>query len=859
MELEELAQLVASQDDSALWQLDEAWRTAQELRSTDPRSGAERLAQLAPLWARMYATSRSMQWYPDQLSVVDAAVADLEHPGEALTELQAAAHLAAVEWVTWTDGLSAVTLVDALRAADDFDQRFGGADQPLRIRWMWAQSRYVRALVLGVVENPRSKIVALDTLAAQLATETDEELRDSAQNALVMACSEMLDVDPVEATQRLQGFINADPHLAVDETVWAYRVLLGRRWSELTPPDQAGRAAVLSQVQAVIAQAVGGQRTPMRVAQLGGLWSIPMEDAIRRVDYTQIHALTQPFLSLADGAEPAVREEVLATAIMWARGIDRSEQGQESEHSLAAWAELGRRFGNDTGDDIAHLVATVWIEWASHETSFDRAHALSLYHEAVTRFGDLTHPEVREPMVWTRLNYADYLRRLNRPQEAIPVAEALAAEISADNPAPERRAAVIALRMLGTRIFETGTETSLKYLRQMLDTFGADPDPDVRAAIADGICRLWTEPRDAASAAWGCEQFRLRFDADTDSRVVLRNNSRIDYEATVLLESGLEDQAVALLGSLVDRWRESPDPAIVEDVRNAQYRINKITTSSQDPLYQQLAAEFDSAAGYSSPLMRGRVWKKVIKKARNSPDGKTALLAMRAHVGIVRGDVDDELWTFADRSSRAGLKDWELLRERIEPVAADELAQIHLDLLWFAAKAQDKLNELDKAYALYTEIEKVAGQTHSLTSDAAQTALNCQLYRARLLVRMGNIPGALSTYSHLIATEQHNQTNWGMHRMALAASERADVMAQTGDWRSAAQGYRDAFHAALEVVADQPALVARIGVLAAVAWAHAGDAATAASMADQLRATGIPLDHEQHQQVAGVLAWARPQ
>ena len=81
----------------------------------------------------------------------------------------------------------------------------------------------------------------------------------------------------------------------------------------------------------------------------------------------------------------------------------------------------------------------------------------------------------------------------------------------------------------------------------------------------------------------------------------------------------------------------------------------------------------------------------------------------------------------------------------------------------------------------------------------------------------------------------------------------------TGDWRAAAQGYRDAFHAALEVVADQPALVARIGVLAAVAWAHAGDAATAASMADQLRATGLPLDHEQHQQIAGVLAWARPQ
>lgn len=859
MDLEELAQLITNQDDSALWHLDEAWRAAQEARATDPRSGAERLAQLAPLWAQVYAQSGSMQWYADQLALVDTAVADLEHPGDAVTELQAAAHLAAVEWVTWVEGLSAVTLVNALHAADSFDVRFGGAEQSLNVHKMWAQSRFVRALVLGAVENPRAKIAALDTLAAQLGSETDQGLLDLAQTSRAMATSEMIEVDPAEARRRLESIISSDPGLAQDETVWAHRALLSTRWSDLAPQDQAGREAVLAQTRAVIGQAILGELSVMRAAQLGGLWSILLDDAIRRADFAGLSALIEPYVNIAEGADANLCQEVLSTAIMWARGIDQAEDGRESEYSLAVWAELGRRFGNDEGPELSPLVAIVWINWAGHEASHDREHAMTLYAEAVARFGDSTHPEIYEPITWTRLNYADHLRQLNRYEEATAVAEALAADITAEAPPPQRRAAVIALRMLGTRLTPTGSPASLAYLRRMLDSFGEDPEPGVREAVTEAVSRVWTDTDDPDAAAWACEQFRIRFDADSDPRVIRRNNSRIDYEATALLEAGRKDEAVALLGSLVERWREAPDPAILEDVRRAQQRINHIT-DPEDPAYRELADAFEAAAENSVGLMRSRGWKKVIKKARNSPDGKTALLAMRAHQRIVQQDTDDELWTFVERSSRAALEDLELLRGRIEPIAATELTNLHLDLLWMAAIAQEHAKELGKAYAFYDQIEKVAGPTFSPTGTPAQFSLNSRLHRARLLVRMGNVPAAMSAYAELISIEEANQTSFGFHRIALAACEQSDLLAQSGDWRSAASGYRNGFHAALRMEGKSRApLLLQTGVRAVEAWARAGDAAAASAMADQLRDTGIPLDHEQHQTVASVLAWARPQ
>lgn len=858
MDLEELSRLINDQDDSALWHLDEAWRAAQELRSTDPRSAVEQLAQLAPLWAQVYAQSGSMQWYADQLALLDATIADLEHPGDALTEMQAGAHLIAVEWVTWVEGLSAVALVNAMQAADDFDQRFGGTDQPIAVRRMWARSRFVRALVLGAVENAQAKIAALDLLVAQLSSESDEGLLDLAKSARGMATSEMLDVDPVEAERRLASMIDADPELSQDETVWAHRALLTRRWNALTPPDQAGRQAVLAQARSIIDQALGGQRSVMRADQLGGLWSLLLEDAIQRADFAQLQATVKPYLDLAEGAEPEVRQEVLSTAIMWARGIDRAEDGRESEHSLAAWAELGRRFGNDTQPELEPLVGTVWIQWADHEASHDRDHAVTLYQEAINRFGASTHPEIYEPITWTRLNLANELRQLNRFEEATAAAESLAGDISAEDPPPQRRAAVIALRMLGTRLTSTGTPESLEYLRRMLDNFGEDPDTSVREAVTEAISRVWDESTDPAAVAWACEQFRIRFDADVDPRVIRRNNSRINVEATTLLDAGRQDEAVALLASLVERWRESPDPAIMEDVRRAQQRMN-LVTDPEDPVYRELAVAFEAAAGHTVGLMRSRGWKKVIKKARTSPDGKTALLAMRAHQRIVQQDTDDQLWTFVERSSRAALEDLELLRGRIEPIAATELTDIHLDLLWMAAVAQEQLNELNKAFALYAQIEQVAGQIFDPTDTAAQFSLNSRLHRARLLVQLGNVPAAMSTYAELIAIEEANQTTYGFHRIALAASEQSDLLAQGGDWRSAASGYRNAFHAALRMQgsAREP-MITRTGVRSVEAWARAGDAAAAAAMADQLHSTGIALDHEQHQTVASVLAWARP-
>lgn len=858
MDLEELSRLISDHDDSALWHLDEAWRAAQEVRSTDPRSAAEQLAQLAPLWAQIYAQSGSMQWYADQLTLLDTAVSDLEHPGDALTEMQAAAHLIAAEWVTWVEGLSAIALVNAIQAADRFDQRFGGADQPIAVRRMWARSRIVRALVLGAVENSQAKIAALDLLVAQLSTESDEDLREFARSAQSMATSELLDVDPAEAERRLMSMIEADPELRQDETVWAHRALLTRRWNALTPPDQAGRQAVLAQARSIIDQALGGQRSVMRVGQLGGLWSLVLEDAIQRADFAQLQGIIRPYLDLAEGAEPEVRQEVLSTAIMWARGIDRAEDDRYSEYSLAAWAELGRRFGNDTEPELEPLVGTVWIRWASHEASHDRDHALTLYEEAIKRFGASTHPDLYEPITWTRLNYADALRQLNRFAEAKAAAESLANDVAADAPPPQRRAAVIALRMLGTRLTTTGEPESLEYLRRMLDTFGDDPDTGVREAATAAIARVWDEGSDPAAVAWACEQFRIRFDADVDPRVIRRNNSRINVEATTLLDSGRQAEALALLASLVERWRESPDPAVMEDVRRAQQRIALIT-NPEDPVYRELSAAFEAASEHTVGLMRSRGWKKVIKKARACPDGKTALLAMRAHQRIVQQDTDDELWTFVERSSRAALDDLELLRGRIEPIAATELTNIHLDLLWMAAVAQGQLKEFNKAYALYDQVEQVAGQIFDPTDAAAQFSLNSRLHRARLLVRLGNVPAAMSVYAELIAIEEANQTTYGFHRIALAASEQSDLLAQGGDWRSAASGYRDAFHAALRMEGSaRDPMITRAGVRSVEAWARAGDAAAAAAMADQLRGTGIALEHEQHQTVASVLAWARP-
>jgi tetratricopeptide (TPR) repeat protein len=237
-----------------------------------------------------------------------------------------------------------------------------------------------------------------------------------------------------------------------------------------------------------------------------------------------------------DLSDRVVRESVFTAR--FERGVLATEAGDLPAAAAGYLAAAGLPFDESDPDEAHELAMALLNAGIAWSALGDDTAALATYDELVTRLGAATDPVTRDQVVRARVNRAVALLSLDRFDDAVTAAAALAAELDADDPAEaEQRGMALRVRAAALRAGDRPEDAIVTLAEAEPLAEVAEVGAREQAAAAQGErAELLAELGRAGEAIELLERATVRFGDDPDLRGVV--TQLLDAEAELLDATG---------------------------------------------------------------------------------------------------------------------------------------------------------------------------------------------------------------------------------------------------------------------------------------------------------------------------------
>lgn len=744
-------------DEQAVELLSAALADAQPARS-EPEAVA--LAEAVGLLLRLETTPETYPLVLERLRLLTGLTAGVETP--AVREACALAELEAIEWIHGADP-DVIVLVDVLRAAEAYADRYGDPAEPLAIRRARAEALLTAGLLARHLGRPANDVAhAFEHVALSLTGEHDPRLRTVRLQALYEASKTRLGLDDgrAESLELLRRVIEEAKDLPEARPLLHRSVLLllDAGEGDAGEGDAAEAQSVRSLADDVLA-------LPLTEETRRGfaLHRAFLDEVLLRVPEELREAESEARHRALIDRFAAHPDDELRDGLLWALLLRYGRQGEESSRTAAALRVLGHADAAFAGDHspltvAARLRLAARVAEATAALG-DPVRAVALSEDLVRRFpGAERDPELRVPFALAELERALRLDDVGRREEARALLASIPVRFVAEGDLPDASDVIAqALYWHGRLLREAGRLTeSRAVIEELLGRFATAEDPGLRAQAANSLFSLWQSPdvspedQEAARARFG-----VLFGQDEDPHIRGLDARRLLRQATDEAERGRRDTAVALLNSLVARHGESSEADIRDTVRLARENLGILSVPA--------VAQSDSASGARYRDLRARLDEAdQAVKAGHLAHAETVLRSITDDDGAHPADQATVLLVLAALDALGGLLEeagrWEELslvagraappRPDLDTRGARINARAHLRL----ARAQTQLGDPSSALNIYDALDRFAedSQDGDIVS-ARETAL---YNRAVLLDDLGDVHGALTAYDRLLWIQQ---------------------------------------------------------------------------------------------------------
>lgn len=711
------------------------------------------LAEAVGLLLRLGTTPETYPLAAEHLRRLGELTAGVPTP--AVREACALAELEAIEWIHGADP-DAIVLVDVLRAAETYADRYGDPDEALVIRRARSEALLTAGLLARHLGRPSNDVArAFEHLTLSLTGEDDPRLRTVRLQALYEASKTRLGLDDgrAESLELLRRVIEEAKDLPDARPLLHRSALL-----LLDAEDGDATQSILSLADAVLA-------LPLTEETRRGfaLHRAFLDEVLLRVPEEEREAEAEArHRALIDrfGAHP---DDGLRDGLLWALLLRYGRQGEESSRTATALRVLGHADAVFAGDHspvtvAARLRLAARVAEATAALG-DPVRAVALSEDLARRFpGAERDPELRVPFALAELERALRLDDVGRREEARALLASIPVRFAAESDLPDASDVIAqALYWHGRLLREAGRLTdSRAVVEDLLGRFATAEDPGQRAQAANSLFSLWQSPdvspeeQEAARARFG-----VLFGQDEDPHIRGLDARRLLRQATDEAERGRKDTAVALLNSLVARHGESSEADIRDTVRLARENLGILSVPA--------VAQSDSASGARYRDLRARLDEADrAVKAGNLAHAETVLRSITDDDGARPTDQATVLLVLAALDALGGLLEdagrWEELslvagraappRPDLDTRASRINARAHLRL----ARAQAQLGDPSSALNVYDALDRFAdGSQDGDIVSARETAL---YNRAVLLDDLGDVHAALVAYDRLLWVQQ---------------------------------------------------------------------------------------------------------
>lgn len=245
-----------------------------------------------------------------------------------------------------------------------------------------------------------------------------------------------------------------------------------------------------------------------------------------------------------DLSDPVVRESVFTARFQ--RGMLAAEAGDLPAAAAGYLAAAALPFDDSDPDETHELAMALLNAGIAWSALGDDTAALATYDELVTRLGAATDPVTRDQVVRARVNRAVALLSLERFDDAVTAAEALAPELDAGDPAEaEQRGMTLRVRAAALRARGRPEDAIVTLAEAELLVDAANGGARTQAVAAHGErAELLAELGRTNEAIEVLDQATTRFATDLDLREVVAQ--LIDAEAQLLEATGDLERAAAV-------------------------------------------------------------------------------------------------------------------------------------------------------------------------------------------------------------------------------------------------------------------------------------------------------------------------
>ncbi|WFR83271.1 hypothetical protein [Arthrobacter sp. Y-9] len=718
---------------------------------TEPEAVA--LAEAVGLLLRLGTTPETYPLAAEHLRRLGELTAGVPTP--AVREACALAELEAIEWIHGADP-DAIVLVDVLRAAETYADRYGDPDEALVIRRARSEALLTAGLLARHLGRPSNDVArAFEHLALSLTGEDDPRLRTVRLQALYEASKTRLGLDDgrAESLELLRRVIEEAKDLPDARPLLHRSALL-----LLDAEDGDATQSIRSLADAVLA-------LPLTEETRRGfaLHRAFLDEVLLRVPEEEREAEAEArHRALIDrfGGHP---DDELRDGLLWALLLRYGRQGEESSRTATALRVLAHADAVFAGDRspvtvAARLRLAARVAEATAALG-DPVRAVALSEDLARRFPDAEgDPQLRVPFALAELERALRLDDVGRREEARALLASIPVRFAVEDGLPDASGVIAqALYWHGRLLREAGRLTeSRAVIEELLGRFATAEDPRQRAQAANSLFSLWQSPdvspedQEAARARFG-----VLFGQDEDPHIRGLDARRLLRQATDEAERGRKDTAVALLNSLVARHGESSEADIRDTVRLARENLGILSVPA--------VAQSDSASGARYRDLRARLDEADrAVKAGHLAHAETVLRSITDDGGARPTDQATVLLVLAALDALGGLLEdagrWEELslvagraappRPDLDTRAARINARAHLRL----ARAQAQLGDPSSALNVYDALDRFAdGSQDGDIVSARETAL---YNRAVLLDDLGDVHAALVAYDRLLWVQQ---------------------------------------------------------------------------------------------------------
>lgn len=718
------------------------------------------LAEAVGLLLRLGTTPETYPLVPERLRLLTGLTAGVETP--AVREACALAELEAVEWIHGADP-DAIVLVDVLRAAEAYADRYGDPAEPLAIRRARAEALLTAGLLARHLGRPANDVAhAFEHVALSLTGEHDPRLRTVSLQALYEASKTRLGLDDgrVESLELLRRVIEEARDLPEARPLLHRSVLL-----LLDAEEGNAEEADAAEAQSVRSLADDALALPLTEETRRGfaLHRSLLDEVLLRVPEESREAESEARHRALIDRFAAHPDDELRDGLLWALLLRYGRQGEESSRTATALRVLGHADAAFAGDHspvtvAARLRLAARVAEATAALG-DPVRAVALSEELARRFpGAERDPELSVPFALAELERALRLDDVGRREEARALLASIPARFAAEDGLPDPSGVIAqALYWHGRQLREAGRQTeSRAVIEELLGRFATAEDPGLRAQAANSLFSLWQSPdvspeeQEAARSRFG-----VLFGRDENPHIRGLDARRLLLQATVEAERGRKDTAVALLSSLIARHGESSEANIQDTVRLARENLAILqvpvvarSDSASGARYRELRARLDEA---DQAVDNGRlahaeaVLRSITDDAETHPTDQATVLLVLAALDALGGLLEEagrweELSLVAGRAAPP--------RPDLDTRAARINARAHLRL----ARAQTQLGDPASALNAYDALDRFAeGSQDGDIVSARETAL---YNRAVLLDHLGDVHGALAAYDRLLWVQQ---------------------------------------------------------------------------------------------------------